>query len=100
MGQRPEHFKNVSLVARISEIGFDGFRFDLVKGYGGWMVRAIQEISANSTICERLHTGRQKGKDKVQNNQEILMLVTAEGQPNARGVDPMLTSEFDELHAR
>jgi len=28
----------------IEEIGFDGFRFDFVKGYGAWMVRAIQEI--------------------------------------------------------
>ncbi|MGE5399415.1 MAG: alpha-amylase family glycosyl hydrolase, partial [Ignavibacteriales bacterium] len=28
----------------IEEIGFDGFRFDCVKGYGGWMVRAIQEL--------------------------------------------------------
>ena len=28
----------------INEIGFDGFRYDFVKGYGGWMVRAIQEL--------------------------------------------------------
>ncbi|HXH86010.1 MAG TPA: alpha-amylase domain-containing protein [Nitrospira sp.] len=28
----------------IEEIGFDGFRYDCVKGYGGWMVRAIQEL--------------------------------------------------------
>lgn len=27
----------------INEIGYDGFRFDFVKGYGGWMVRAILE---------------------------------------------------------
>jgi alpha-amylase len=27
----------------IEEIGFDGFRYDFVKGYGGWMTRAIQE---------------------------------------------------------
>ena len=25
-------------------IGFDGFRFDFLKGYGVWMVRAIQEL--------------------------------------------------------
>lgn len=25
-------------------IGFDGFRYDCVKGYGAWMVRAIQEL--------------------------------------------------------
>ena len=28
----------------INEVGFDGFRFDFVKGYGGWMARAIQEL--------------------------------------------------------
>lgn len=28
----------------IEEIGFDGFRYDCVKGYGGWMIRAIQEL--------------------------------------------------------
>ena len=28
----------------MEEIGFDGFRYDCVKGYGGWMVRAIQEL--------------------------------------------------------
>jgi alpha-amylase len=28
----------------IEDVGFDGFRFDFVKGYGPWMVRAIQEL--------------------------------------------------------
>jgi len=28
----------------MEEIGVDGFRYDCVKGYGGWMVRAIQEL--------------------------------------------------------
>ena len=28
----------------LGEIGFDGFRYDCVKGYGGWMTRAIQEL--------------------------------------------------------
>jgi len=28
----------------VEDIGFDGFRYDMVKGYGGWMVRAIQEL--------------------------------------------------------
>jgi alpha-amylase len=28
----------------IEKIGFDGFRYDFVKGYGGWMVRAVQEL--------------------------------------------------------
>ena len=27
----------------ICELGYDGFRFDFVKGYGSWMVKAIQE---------------------------------------------------------
>ena len=30
----------------LETIGFDGFRFDMVKGYGGWMVRSIQELRA------------------------------------------------------
>lgn len=28
----------------LEEIGYDGFRYDYVKGYGGWMIRAIQEM--------------------------------------------------------
>src|SRR5579859_4334816 len=28
----------------IEVIGFDGFRYDFVKGYGAWMARAIQEL--------------------------------------------------------
>lgn len=30
----------------LEDIGFDGFRYDCVKGYGAWMVRAIQELRA------------------------------------------------------
>jgi len=30
----------------LEDVGFDGFRYDMVKGYGGWMVRAIQELRA------------------------------------------------------
>lgn len=30
----------------LETIEFDGFRYDTVKGYGGWMVRAIQELRA------------------------------------------------------
>ena len=30
----------------LEEIGFDGFRYDMVKGYGAWMVRSIQELRA------------------------------------------------------
>jgi alpha-amylase len=37
----------------IDEIGFDGFRFDCAKGYGGWVIKSIQEYryrySANYT---------------------------------------------------
>lgn len=29
----------------IQEIGFDGFRYDFVKGFGGWMIRAIHDRS-------------------------------------------------------
>lgn len=28
----------------LEEIGFDGYRFDMVKGYGGWMVRSLMEM--------------------------------------------------------
>lgn len=28
----------------LDEVGVDGFRYDFVKGYGAWMVRAIQEM--------------------------------------------------------
>jgi len=34
----------------INEIGFDGFRFDFVKGYGPWMVRAIQELLGHESL--------------------------------------------------
>ncbi len=30
----------------LETIGLDGFRYDMVKGYGGWMVRSIQELRA------------------------------------------------------
>ena len=30
----------------LETIGFDGFRYDMVKDYGGWMVRSIQELRA------------------------------------------------------
>ena len=28
----------------MDEVGYDGFRYDCVRGYGAWMVRAIQEL--------------------------------------------------------
>jgi len=30
----------------LEDVGFDGFRYDMEKGYGGWMVRSIQELRA------------------------------------------------------
>jgi alpha-amylase len=30
----------------LEDLGLDGFRYDCVKGYGGWMVRSIQELRA------------------------------------------------------
>lgn len=30
----------------MEKVGFDGFRYDFVLGYGGWMARAIQELRA------------------------------------------------------
>jgi alpha-amylase len=46
--RNPYVYTNLIEYARwlIEEIGFDGFRYDCVKGYGGWMARAIQELRA------------------------------------------------------
>ena len=30
----------------LEDVGFDGFRYDMVKGYGAWIIRAIQELRA------------------------------------------------------
>jgi len=30
----------------LEEVGFDGFRYDCVRGFGAWMVRSIQELRA------------------------------------------------------
>jgi alpha-amylase len=30
----------------LEDVGFDGFRYDCVRGFGGWMVRSIQELRA------------------------------------------------------
>jgi len=30
----------------LEDVGFDGFRYDMVKGYGAWIVRAVQEVRA------------------------------------------------------
>ncbi len=43
--RNPHVYTQVIEYARwlLEDIGFDGFRYDCVKGYGGWMVRAIQK---------------------------------------------------------
>jgi alpha-amylase len=45
----------------VEQIGFDGFRFDFVKGYGPWMVKAIAEVLSEqspaglpSLLCRRV----------------------------------------------
>ncbi len=30
----------------LEDVGFDGFRYDCVRGFGGWMVRSVQELRA------------------------------------------------------
>jgi alpha-amylase len=46
--RNPRVYTELLLYAQwlLETIGFDGFRYDMVKGYGGWMVRAIQELRA------------------------------------------------------
>lgn len=41
----PEVYRNMMEYARwlIEDIGYDGFRFDFVKGYGSWLVKGIAE---------------------------------------------------------
>jgi alpha-amylase len=43
--RNPEVFGEILKLARwlVEEVSFDGFRYDFVKGYGSWMVTAIQE---------------------------------------------------------
>lgn len=43
--RNPEVYIGLWQYARmlIEEVGFDGFRYDFVLGYGGWLVRALQE---------------------------------------------------------
>jgi alpha-amylase len=42
----PSVYAQIIAIAQflIEEVGFDGFRFDFVKGYGPWMVKAIAEV--------------------------------------------------------
>lgn len=43
--RNPYVYKEILNLAKwlINEIGFDGFRYDFVKGYGTWVTKAIQE---------------------------------------------------------
>jgi alpha-amylase len=43
--RNPYVFGEIMQFARwiIEEVGFDGFRYDMVKGYGPWLITAIQE---------------------------------------------------------
>jgi alpha-amylase len=43
--RNPEVFREILDLARwlVEEVGFDGFRYDFVKGYGTWIITAIQE---------------------------------------------------------
>ena len=47
--RNPDVYKALMEYTRwlIEEIGYDGFRFDFVKGYGPWMVRGIAEYRYN-----------------------------------------------------
>jgi alpha-amylase len=51
----------------LEDIGFDGFRYDCVKGYGGWMVRAIQELRAirNGTVFKPFGVGECWDSDRT-----------------------------------
>jgi alpha-amylase len=37
----------------IEDIGYDGFRYDCAKGYGGWVIKSIQEYMYRYTINEQ-----------------------------------------------
>lgn len=53
--RNPEVYRWILEHARflIEEIGFDGFRFDLVKGYGSWMITSILEYRYHPTDGRR-----------------------------------------------
>ena len=44
--RNPEVYTGILLYCQwlLEDIGIDGFRFDFVKGYGAWMIRAILEL--------------------------------------------------------
>ncbi|EPR42480.1 alpha amylase catalytic region [Desulfovibrio sp. X2] len=43
--RNPDIYRGMLDLARwlVEEIGFDGFRYDFVKGYGTWLIKSIQE---------------------------------------------------------
>jgi alpha-amylase len=49
--RNPYVYGELLKVARwlVEEVGFDGFRYDMVKGYGEWVVSAIQEFRYRRT---------------------------------------------------
>lgn len=51
----------------LEDVGFDGFRYDCVKGYGGWMTRAIQELRAlrGSAVFKPFGVGECWDSDRV-----------------------------------
>lgn len=44
--RHPHVYKEILAYSRwlIEDVGFDGFRYDFVKGYGTWMIRSMQEF--------------------------------------------------------
>ena len=39
----------------IEDIGFDGFRYDCAKGYGGWIIKSIQEYRYRYSAIDKKH---------------------------------------------
>jgi alpha-amylase len=37
----------------IEDIGYDGFRFDCAKGYGGWVIKSIQQYMYRYTVADK-----------------------------------------------
>ena len=37
----------------IEEIGYDGFRYDCAKGYGGWIIKSIQEYMYKYSVTDK-----------------------------------------------
>jgi alpha-amylase len=54
----------------MDEIGYDGFRYDCVRGYGAWMVRAIQELRGKQANSPYLPFGVAECWDSLYTIQE------------------------------